>query len=184
MQEVLFETEKMMQGSLDHLKDELKNIRTGRASPAFLDGVLVDVYGSSMRLRDLATVTAPEPRQLMVTPFDQNTCGPISKAIEKGNLGVQPIIDGNIVRINIPPMDEAKRKEMVKLAREKCEKGKISIREARRKANESLKQHKADGDITEDALKASEKKVQDLTDRYCKLCDDAVSSKEEEVLAI
>lgn len=184
MQSILSESEKGMKSSVDHLKEELKNIRTGRASPSLLDSVMVDVYGTAMRLRDLATVTAPEPRQLMVTPFDRNNCGPVSKGIERSNLGLQPTIDGNIVRINIPPMDEAKRKEMVKLAWDKCEKCKVSIRDARRKANESLKQLKSDGELTEDALKGAEKKIQDQTDRYCKLADETVAHKEEEVLAI
>ncbi len=100
-------TEQKMQASIEHLKDELKKIRTGKANPAMVDEVKVEVYGSSMKLRDVASVTSPESRQLLITPYDRNNTDVIGKAIEKANLGFRPIVDGNVVRINIPQMDES-----------------------------------------------------------------------------
>lgn len=184
MQQIISETKERMNQSIEHLKEDLKGIRTGRASPSLLDGVMVEAYGTQMPLRDTANVTAPEARQLLVSPFDQNNLGVISKGIEKANLGVQPMIDGNVIRLSIPEMDESKRKDMVRAAWDRCEKTKVSIREARRKANESLKAAKSASSITEDQLKAGEKKVQDLTDDFCKRADEATATKEKEVLAI
>lgn len=184
MQSIIAEMKERVELAMTHLGEDLKNIRTGRASASMLDSVMVEAYGTQMRLRDTANVTAPEARQLLVTPFDQNNAGIISKGIEKANLGVQPIIDGNVIRLNIPEMDEAKRKEMVRLAWDKCEKTKVAIREARRKANEQLKESKASGSLTEDEQKGGEKRIQELTDDFCKRADALVASKEKEVLAI
>lgn len=184
VQSILDEVKERMSQALGHLAEDLKNIRTGRASPSLLDSVMVDAYGTQMRLRDTANITAPEPRQLLVTPFDQNNVGLVGKGIEKANLGVQPVIDGNVIRITIPEMDEAKRKEMVKIAWDRCEKTKVAVREARRKGNEQLKLAKSDGHLTEDEQKSGEKRVQELTDDFCKKADSATETKEKEVLAI
>lgn len=173
-----------MQAALEHFKQELKNLRTNRANPGMIDGVAVEVYGTQMRIRDLATVTVPEPRMLLVSPFDPQTAGPISKAIEKANLNLQPILEGNIIRINVPPMDESVRKEIVKVGKKKAEDAKIVIRDIRRKNNELVRKQKADGDITEDVMKKAEKTIQDLTDQFCKEIDDLFAAKEKEIMVV
>lgn len=178
------QTKSKMQASVEHFKQELKNLRTGRANPAILDGVMVEVYGTQMRLKELANVSAPEPRQLLVSPFDPQTASAISKGIEKANLNLLPILEGGVVRINIPPMDESTRKEMVKIGKKKAEEAKVTIREIRRKNNELVRKQKADGEITEDIMKKQEKMIQDFTDQYCKEIDDLMGAKEKEIMTV
>lgn len=184
MSETTKDVEDKMQQAIDHLQDELKNIRTGRANPAVVESVTVEVYGTQMRLQDIANVTAPEPRQLLITPYDAHNAGPIRTSIEKANLGLQPVLDSNVVRITIPSMDEAQRQEMVKLCHKRCEEAKVSIRNARRDGNEQVRKLKADGEITEDILKREEKEIQELTDKFCKNADDVAAEKEKEVSTI
>lgn len=178
------ETKSKMDASLEHFKGELKKLRTGRANPSMLDGVTVEAYGTHMRLKELANVTSPEPRQILITPFDPQTASAIRKAIENANLNLQPILEGNHVRINVPPMDEAMRKEIVKQGKKKAEEAKVAIREIRRKANELARKQKADGTLTEDQMKKEEKNIQDLTDKCCKEVDDLFSKKEKEIMTI
>lgn len=173
-----------MNAALEHLKNDLKTIRTGRANAAILDGILVDIYGSSMRIKELGSITTPEARQILVTPFDPQTVGAIAKGIEKANIGLMPIADGNVVRIKIPPMDENLRKEMVKLCHKKREEAKVGIRNVRREGNEEARRQKANGEITEDVLKKLEKSIQELTDKSCKEADDISEKKEKEVTTI
>lgn len=173
-----------MQASVEHFKQELKQMRSNRANPAVLDNVFVEVYGSSMRLRELANVTTPEPRQLMVSPFDPHNVNAICKGIERANLNLLPIADGHVIRINIPPMDESMRREIVKQAKKKAEDAKISIREIRRKNNELVRKHKADGTVTEDVMKKVEKLIQEQTDKFCKDIDDLFAAKEKEVMTV
>ena len=134
-----------MQAAIDHLKQELKSLRTGRANSAMLDKVTVEVYGSHMRLKELANISVPEARQILVTPFDFSNAHAIKKGIEAANLGVNPMVDGKVIRINIPPMDEAVRKQIAKQCKELGEKSKIVMREVRRKYNDLIKKQKADG---------------------------------------
>ena len=173
-----------MEDALDHLKQELKALRTGRANAAMFDKVFVEAYGSQMRIKELASISVPEPRQIVITPFDFSTANAIKKGIDAANLGVNPIIDGKVLRVNIPPMDEALRKAIAKQCKELGEKSKIVIREVRRKYNEMVRKQKADGEIPEDQLKRHEKAIQDLTDRFCKEVDTVVSEKEKEVMTI
>ena len=175
---------KKMEAAIDHLAEELKNIRTGRAHANMLDGVVCEVYGSDMRLKDVATVTVPELRQLLITPFDANNASAIAKGIEKSNLGMNPSIDGHVIRLNVPPMDEALRKEMVKVVNKKKEEAKVSIRNIRRDGNEEIRKMKNDNDITEDVMHKSEKSIQELTDQFCKKADDMGSAKENEVMTV
>jgi ribosome recycling factor len=184
MSNVADQAKAKMQASLDHYKGELKTLRTGRANPAVLDNVMVEVYGSVVRLRELANVNAPEARQLVVTPFDPQTVGPISKGIERANLNLQPIVDGHLVRINIPPMDESVRKDIVKQAKKKAEDTKVGIREIRRKNNELVRKQKTDGDVTEDVMKKTEKTIQEYTDQFCKMIDDLLAAKEKEIMTV
>jgi ribosome recycling factor len=182
--DVIKETEKKMQGAIEHLKHELKGLRTGRANPAVLESVHVEVYGTQMRIQDVASISVPEPRQLLISPFDAKNVHAIAKGIEAANLNLQAIVDGNVVRIRVPEMDQSVRQEMVKQARRKCEEAKVSIRNARRDGNEVVKKQKADGDIAEDVMKKSEKKIQDLTDKYCKEADTVAEAKEKEIVTI
>ncbi len=178
------ETKQKMQATVEHFKTELKNLRSNRANPGILDGVMVEVYGSSMRIKELANVTTPEPRLLMISPFDPKTSAAIGKGIEKANLNLQPIVEGSVIRINIPPMDEAMRKEIAKQAKKKAEDAKIVVREIRRKYNDTARKQKADGDITEDLMKKFEKTIQELTDQFCKMIDDMLAAKEKEIMTV
>ena len=178
------QTKAKMQATIEHFKQELKNLRTGRANPSILDNVFVEVYGTQVRLKEVATVSAPEARQLLISPFDRSTAGAVSKGIEKANLNLQPMIDGNVIRINIPPMDESTRKEMVKIGKKKAEDAKVTIRETRRKNNELVRKQKADNEITEDVMKKQEKMIQDFTDQFCKEVDDLMGVKEKEIMTV
>jgi ribosome recycling factor len=173
-----------MQAALEHLKQELKSLRTGRANSSVLDHVHVDVYGSKMNLKTLANVTVPESRQIVVTPFDVSTLHAIAKGIEAANLGIHPMIDGKIIRLNVPPMDETIRKQIAKQCKELGEKAKIAMRDIRRKFNELVRKQKVDSVITEDLMKKSEKTIQDLTDRFCKDCDSICAEKEKEIMTV
>lgn len=181
---IIQDVKKKMQASLDHLSEDLKHIRTGRADPAMLNGVLIEAYGSKMRLKELATITAPEPRQILVSPFDPQNMGAIRKGIEIANLNIHPIVDGQHIRLNIPPMDQNMRNDMVKVAKKKGEDCKISIRNIRRDGNDSLKKAKSASEIAEDQLKKGENEIQQLTDKFCKQIDEIIACKEKDILAI
>lgn len=178
------EVKAAMQAALDHLKSELKTLRTGRANASILDKVQVEVYGSKMSIKALANITVPEPRQIVVTPFDQSTANPIAKAIENANLSISPIVDGKVIRINIPPMDASIRTQMAKLCKEHGEKTKIALREVRRKYNDQIRKEKAEGALPEDQMKRLEKGIQELTDQFCKQVDTTCADKEKEILTV
>lgn len=178
------EVQTAMETVINHLKDKLKGLRTGRANPAILDHIVVDIYGTSMKLKSLASITVPEPRQLLVTPFDINNVNAIVKAIDSANLNLQAKAEGKIIRINIPPMDESMRKKIVTECKKTGEESKVALRNVRRDFNEKIKKQKSAGELTEDDVKREENTIQKLTDKYCKLCDDTCSAKEKEILAI
>lgn len=178
------QTKTKMQATVDHFKQELKGLRSNRANPAILEGVIVEVYGSGMRIKELANISVPESRQLLISPFDPQTAAAIAKGIEKANINLQPIVEGQSIRIMIPPMDESMRKEIVKQGKKKAEDSKITIREIRRKANEQVRKEKADGLIAEDMMKKAEKTIQELTDKFCKEIDDLFTQKEKEILTV
>lgn len=178
------EVESKMQATLEHFKQELKNLRTNRANPGMVEGVSVEVYGTHMRIKELANISAPETRQIVITPFDPQTAAAIAKGIEKANLNLQPVLESNMIRINVPPMDEAVRVDIVKQGKKKAEDAKIAIREIRRKSNDTIRKQKADGILTEDSLKKLEKAIQDATDKFCKTIDDLFTAKEKEIMAV
>ncbi|MBU6383226.1 MAG: ribosome recycling factor [Verrucomicrobia bacterium] len=184
MSNIEAQVKKDMQVAVDHLKSELKTLRTGRASASILDKVHVEIYGSHMPLKGLANINVPEPRQIVVTPFDQANAKAIAKAIEEARLGINPVVDGKVVRINIPPMDESIRKQMAKQCKEHGEKTKVSLREVRRKYNDMVRKQKADGLIPEDQMKKSEKTIQELTDKFCKDVDATCAEKEKEIMTV
>lgn len=173
-----------MQATIDHLKGDLKGLRTGRANAGILDKIQVEVYGAMTPLKAVGTVTVPEARMIVVTPFDPSSTNAIAKAIEAANLGVHPMVDGKIVRIPVPPPDESLRKQIAKQCRDLGEKAKISLREVRRKYNDLIKKEKAEGGITEDQMKKQEKQIQDFTDRFCKEVDQICAEKEKEVMTV
>jgi ribosome recycling factor len=173
-----------MEAAADAVKRRLGKIRTGKASPAILDGVMVEYYGNPTPLKQLATVAVPEPRLLAVKPFDRSAIGDIQKAIQAGNLGLNPNNDGMMIRIQIPELTEERRKELTKQAKEIGEEGKVAVRRARQEANDALKSEQKDGDITEDEMHADRDEVQKLTDRFCDEIDTIVKEKEADIMEI
>lgn len=181
---IMDQTKAKMAAAIEHFKNELKNIRTGRANPGMVEHVLVEAYGSSVRLKDVASISAPEPRMLMISPFDPTNTNAIGKGIERANLGFMPIVDGNVVRIRIPQMTQEIRDKMRSLCHKEKEEAKISVRNIRRDANEAVRKQKADGIIAEDEMKKLEKSIQELTDKCCKEADDLAAKKEKEIETI
>lgn len=183
-QELMKNAKGGMDAAIGHLKEELRGLRAGRANSAIVEGVLVEAYGSQMRIKELATITTPEPRQLLITPFDVNNAGPIAKGLEKANLGVRSSLEGKLVRIFFPELDQSRREELVDQVHKKREECKISIRSVRRDANEKLKTMKTEGLLPEDDVKRLEKQIQELTDHHCKDADELASTKEKEVMTV
>jgi len=176
------DVERRMKGAVESLKSDLQGLRTGRANTTLLDPVVVEVYGSMMPLSQVATVSAPEPRMLSVQVWDKSNMIPVEKGIAHANLGLNPIIDGQTLRLPIPDLTQDRRKELAKLADQYGEKGKIAIRNVRRDAMESLKTDEKKKDISEDERKRAEDEVQKLTDQYVKEADEAVGKKRQEIL--
>jgi ribosome recycling factor len=174
--------ERRMKGAVDSLKSDLQGLRTGRANTSLLDPVVVEVYGAMMPLSQVATVSAPEPRMLSVQVWDKSNMIPVEKGIAHANLGLNPIIDGQTLRLPIPDLTQERRKDLAKLADQYGEKGKIAIRNVRRDAMESLKADEKKKEISEDDRKRAEDEVQKLTDQFVKDTDDAVAKKKQEIL--
>lgn len=179
--QILNESEKKMDAVIDFFNKELKGFRTGRAHPALVETVTVDVYGATMKLSDVATISIPENRQLLISPFDANNTAAIAKGIIAANLNLQPNVEGSMIRIQVPEPDASYRQEMIKQLRRKSEESKVAIRNIRREANEKAKKT---SDMTEDAVKSLEKKIQDLTNKFCKTIDDLTKSKEVEISSV
>ena len=173
-----------MDKSIEALTKELSSLRTGRANAAMLDLVKVDVYGQQMPINQIASITTPEPRMINIQVWDQNNVPLIDAAIQKSELGLNPQIDGQLIRLPIPELNEERRTELKKLIKSMGEKCKISIRNIRRDANEELKKLLKSKEIGEDEEKSFEKNVQTITDNHIKIVDDKVSSKEKEIMTI
>lgn len=176
------DVERRMKGAVEALKSDLQGLRTGRANTSLLDPVVVEVYGSMMPLSQVATVSAPEPRMLSVQVWDKSNMTPVEKGIAHANLGLNPIIDGQTLRLPIPDLTQERRKELAKLAGQYAEKAKIAIRNVRRDAMESLKTDEKKKEISEDDRKRSEEQVQKMTDQHVKETDEAAAKKEQEIL--
>jgi ribosome recycling factor len=174
--------ERRMAGAVESLKSDLIGLRTGRASVNLLDPVIVEVYGAHMPLNQVATVTAPEPRMLSVQVWDKSNAGPVDKAIRSAGLGLNPIMDGQTLRLPIPDLTEERRKELAKLASQYAEKARIAVRNVRRDGMDSLKIDEKKGEISEDERKRRETEVQKLTDGTIADLDAAASAKEKEIL--
>ncbi|MDT8758077.1 ribosome recycling factor [Sphingomonas psychrotolerans] len=174
--------ERRMAGAVEALKHDLQGLRTGRASTTLLDPVTVEVYGSHMPINQLASVSAPEPRMLSVQVWDKTNVGPVDKAIRSAGLGLNPIVDGQTLRLPIPDLTEERRKELAKLANQYAEKARIAVRNVRRDGNDSLKTDEKKGVFGEDERKRHETEVQKLTDSTIAEIDAAAAAKEKEIL--
>ena len=184
MQEVFdFATEKM-EKSIKALHNEFVTMRVGRASPAVLDKIVVDYYGVPTPIQQMAAVSIPEPRVLMIQPWDATTIKEIEKAILMSDIGINPQNDGRVIRLSFPPLTEERRKEIVKDVKKLAEDNKVAIRNTRRDALEKLKGLKKANTITEDDVANGEKKIQNLTDKFCKEIDSLAAAKEKEILEI
>lgn len=173
-----------MEEALDAVRREFATVRTGKASPALLDTVRVDAYGSKMPLNQVATVNTPEPTLLVVQPFDKSLMGEIERAIQVADLGLNPANDGNVIRVPIPPLNEERRKEYVKLLHKMAEEGRISIRHARRIIREDVQKLVKEHEIGEDEGHRREEALEKLTQEYTEKIDELLKKKEEEVMAI
>jgi len=184
MQKVKAESEKRMKKSIGALEDDFSTIRTGRASSALFEKIKVEYYGQQVPLNQLATISVPEARLVVIQPWDRSVLSEVEKAIQKSELSVNPNNDGKIIRISIPPLTEERRKEFVKLAKGKAEQARVSIRNIRRDANEELKTLQKNSDISEDEAKRGMDEIQNLTDKYIAQVNDLLEEKEKEILEI
>jgi ribosome recycling factor len=184
MDAILKDAEDRMKKSVAALQDELASLRTGRASAAMFDKIKVEYYGSPTPLSQVAGISVPESRLVVIQPWDKALLGEIEKAIQSSELSLNPNNDGKVIRINIPPLTEERRKEIVKLAKNIAEQSRIAVRNIRRDANDELKKSEKNGDISEDDLKRGEEKVQKLTDQYVENINEIVTAKETEILEI
>ncbi len=182
--DILQDTKNRMQQALEHYKEDLRGLRAGRAAPSLLEPVMVEVYGSQMKLKEVATITSAEARQLVVNPFDSSNVQHIARAIDKANLGVRAVVEAKSVRVMFPELTAERRKELINQSHKKREDCKVTIRNIRRDANELVKKAKSGGTITEDDVKRLEKQIQDQTDKSCKDADDLASVKEKEISTI
>ena len=183
-EEVIKELENSMEEAIEGLRKEFSKVRTGRASLSLLDGIKVQYYGEVTPLNQLATLSVPEARLITVQPWDTKVIGEIEKAIQKSGLGLTPINDGKLIRISIPNLTEERRQELIKVVRRMSEECKVFLRNARRDANNTLKEMKKEKDVSEDELFKLQDEVQKITDKYVKKSDDTLAAKEKEVLEI
>jgi ribosome recycling factor len=184
LDDILLEAEEKMTKTEEVVQKEFAGVRTGKASPSLVENILVEVYGSQMRIRELAGITTPEPRMLLIQPWDATTVHPIEKAIQKSNLGLNPAVDKKFIRIVLPELSQERRLEFVKIVKKMSEDGRVAIRHVRRDAIEAMKKEAKDGDMTEDQLEHGEKEVQKLTDQYIGKIDAHLAHKEKEIMTV
>jgi ribosome recycling factor len=181
---VFKDTESRMAKAIESTRTEFASIRTGRAAPSLLDRLHVDAYGTSVPLKQVASVSSPDGRSLQVSAFDKGVVGAIRKAIETSDLGLNPNVDGQTIRLSIPPLTEDRRKDLVKVVRKKGEDGKVAIRNIRHRATDEVKALQKAGSITEDDVKRAGDQIQKLTDRHIKQVDELVGYKEREIMEV
>lgn len=182
--EIMNDMKKDMATSVESMKQSMMKVRTGRASISILDGIIVDYYGTRTPLNQLATLAVPEPRLISIQPWDKGALSGIEKAIQKSELGLTPNNDGKIIRVPIPPLNEERRRDLVKMVKKTAEDFRVEIRNHRRDANSLLKELEKEKEINKDDLKSSQDKVQDLTDSYIKQIDEILAVKEKEIMEI
>lgn len=176
--------EERMQKAIDYLQEELANIRAGRANPAILNKVMVEYYGMNTPINQVGTISVPEARQLLITPWDKGMLGAISKAIQVAEIGINPMNDGNAIRLTFPELNEDRRKQLCKDIKALGEDAKVAIRNVRREYIDIAKASQKSSEMTEDELKFAEEKIQKLTDKYTELVEKAVAAKEKEIMEI
>ena len=182
--EIMLEAEAAMEKGFDYLQHEFASVRTGKASPALVENIDVEAYGAQMKLKQLALITTPEPRLLVIQPFDASTTKDIERAIKESKVGINPIVDGKIIRMPIPALSEERRKDLVKGIKQMAEEARVRVRSTRREGMDGLKKAQKDGTISEDQLGSLEKEMQKFTDQFGKKIDDAVATKEAEILKV
>jgi len=182
--DILLEAEMAMEKSVDYMVHEFAAVRTGKASPGLVENVDVQAYGSTMKLKQLALITTPEARLLVVQPFDAGTVQDIERALKESKIGITPAVDGKIIRLPIPELSEERRKDLVRSLSKMAEEARVRVRGNRRAALDEAKKLKAAGELTEDGLRDLEGEVQKLTDRFVKSVDDHLSRKEAEILKV
>ncbi len=180
--DILKDTEDRMQKSVDTIHQELAAIRTGRANPAILDSIKVEYYGSLIPLKQIANVAAPDSRLLVIQVFDKSAVTAVDKAIKAADLGLNPQVDGNLLRLPIPPLTEERRRELVKYAHKIAEDGKIAVRNVRRDANDMIKELEKEHEISEDQSHDSMESIQELTDKFIQEIDELFKKKEQEIM--
>jgi ribosome recycling factor len=184
LEKIYNETEEKMKKSYQSIQKDFASLRTGKASASLLDPIRVDYHGTIMPLNQLASISVPEPRLIIVQAWDKSIVGEIAKAIQKADLGLNPLAEGNIIRLPIPALNEERRKELVKYGKKVSEEGKVAIRNIRRDANEHLKKAEKDKSINEDDHKKGIEKIQKLTDKYITMVDDLIAAKEKEIMEV
>ena len=184
VESVMGDARAKMAKAITVLKEELGGIRTGRATPALLSRVVVEYYGTRVPMQQLASFSVPEPRTLLVQPFDKNAIGSMEKAIMASDLGITPSNDGNVIRLSFPPLTEERRKDLVKIVHQRGEEGRVAVRNIRRHSKEELERLERDAGISQDELTRSEKELQKLTDKHVAEVDEIVAHKEQELKEI
>ena len=184
LDDILLDTEEKMIKTEEVVQHEFSGVRTGKASPSLVENILVEVYGSQMRIRELAGITVPEPRMLLVQPWDIATLHPIEKAIQKSNLGLNPAVDKKFIRIVLPDLSQERRMEFIKVVKKMAEDGRVAVRHVRRDAMEQIKKEVKGGGVAEDQQEVAEKEVQKLTDQYTAKIDKHLEQKEKEILTV
>ena len=182
--EILMEAEAAMEKSFEYITHEFAAVRTGKASPAIVENLDVEAYGSSMKLKQLAMITTPEPRLIVIQPFDVSTTKDIEKAIKESKVGINPVTDGKLIRLPIPPLTEERRRDLVKGVKQMAEEARVRIRSSRRDAMDAMKKASKDGGVAEDAAESYEKEIQKLTDTFVKKVDDATVAKETDIMKV
>ncbi|MBM3824977.1 MAG: ribosome recycling factor [Verrucomicrobia bacterium] len=182
--DILLEAEEKMEKSEQVVVHEFATVRTGKASAGLVENILVEVYGSHMRIRELAGITTPESRMILIQPWDATTVHPIEKAIQKSNLGLNPTVDKKFIRIVLPELSQERRVEFTKIIKKMAEDGKVAVRHVRRDGIEALKKEGKAGGVTEDEVEHAEKEIQKLTDRFIAKIDEHVAVKEKEIMTV
>ena len=184
LDDILLEAEEKMMKSTEVIQAEFAGVRTGKASPDLVTNLMVEAYGSHMRLKELAAITTPDARLILIQPWDGSTVDAVRKALEESKLGITPQVDGKLIRLPIPPLSEERRQDLVKAVRKMAEEGRVSVRANRRHAIDEIKKIQKSGEITEDQLEDGEKEIQKLTDQYVEIIEKAVTAKEAELLKV
>ncbi len=184
IEDTLLETMEKMEKAVDHTRSQFATVRTGRASPSLVDRITIEYYGTQVPLQQLASISVPEARQLLIKPHDRSSLEAIEKAIRESDLGVNPNNDGISIRISLPQLTEDRRKEYVKVAKAMAEDGRIALRNLRRDARKAMEAEEKDGEVSEDELEHAEKELDKVTSEHVDLVDEALSRKEQELLEV